>query len=205
MDVVSDMPEALRFLHSRSLRSETGRIQIEPQRRLHVVLPMELTAAITADFRAMVEEAWNGMAATGGPDGITINASGMTFLDSSGIGFLMALRKKALRLTEGIRCTGFRGNVRQTLALARVEGLFTDDATSTSETRTTPFSGKVTRAMRRFTPQKWGGMESVVFNLARTHIGHGMESPVFCTDMFAAPGREQLESAPIRRFPYVFP
>ena len=68
-----------------------------------------------------------------------------------------------------------------------------------------PFSGKVAHVMRRFVPQKWGGTESVVFNLARTYIGHGMESPVFCTDMFSSPGAEPFESVPINRFPYVFP
>lgn len=68
-----------------------------------------------------------------------------------------------------------------------------------------PFSGKVAHVMRRFVPQKWGGTESVVFNLARTYIRHGMESPVFCTDMFSAPGAERFENVPIRRFRFVFP
>lgn len=67
------------------------------------------------------------------------------------------------------------------------------------------FSGKVAHVMRRFVPQKWGGTESVVFNLARTYIRHGMESPVFCTDMFSVPGADSFQSVPIHRFPYVFP
>jgi glycosyltransferase involved in cell wall biosynthesis len=68
-----------------------------------------------------------------------------------------------------------------------------------------PFSGKVAHVMRRFVPGKWGGTESVVFNLARSYIQQGMESPVFCTDMFSHPGTEQFNEVPIHRFRYVFP
>jgi glycosyltransferase involved in cell wall biosynthesis len=59
--------------------------------------------------------------------------------------------------------------------------------------------------MRRFSLQKWGGTESVVFNLAREYTRSGVESPVFCTEMFAKPGCEQVEQVAIHRFPYVFP
>ncbi|MBM4164230.1 MAG: glycosyltransferase family 4 protein [Lentisphaerae bacterium] len=74
-----------------------------------------------------------------------------------------------------------------------------------SRAETPPFSGKVAHVMRRFVPAKWGGTESVVFNLARSFISGGMESPVFCTDMFAKPGTEPFDGVPIHRFRYVFP
>jgi glycosyltransferase involved in cell wall biosynthesis len=66
-------------------------------------------------------------------------------------------------------------------------------------------TGKVAHVMRRFVPQKWGGTESVVFNLAREGIRCGIENPVFCTDMFVRPGTELFLSVPVHRFPYIFP
>lgn len=66
-------------------------------------------------------------------------------------------------------------------------------------------TGKVAHVMRRFVPQKWGGTESVVFNLASEGIRCGIENPVFCTDMFVRPGTEFFQSVPVHRFPYVFP
>jgi glycosyltransferase involved in cell wall biosynthesis len=65
--------------------------------------------------------------------------------------------------------------------------------------------GTVAHVMRRFVPDKWGGTETVVFNLARELEQAGLHSPVFCTDMFSRPGEEQMEGVTIRRFRYVFP
>ena len=64
---------------------------------------------------------------------------------------------------------------------------------------------KVVHVVRRFVPEKWGGTESVVFNLARELIRQGINSKVFCTDMFSMPGRSCLEAVPVQRFRYVFP
>jgi len=64
---------------------------------------------------------------------------------------------------------------------------------------------KVAHVMRRFVQTKWGGTESVVFNLAREYIGAGIKSPIFCTSMFADPGKDSLEGVQINRFRYVFP
>jgi glycosyltransferase involved in cell wall biosynthesis len=80
-----------------------------------------------------------------------------------------------------------------------------DSETASAVASASPFSGKVAHVMRRFVPHKWGGTESVVFNLARTSIRHGMASPVFCTDMFSTPGTDRFETVPIRRFRFVFP
>lgn len=65
--------------------------------------------------------------------------------------------------------------------------------------------GKVAHIMRRFVPEKWGGTESVVFNVSRELIKQGIESSIFCTDMFARPGLQTLGNVPIRRYRYVFP
>lgn len=66
-------------------------------------------------------------------------------------------------------------------------------------------NGTVAHVMRRFVPAKWGGTETVVFNLASEFEKRGIDSPVFCTDMFAETGEEKLNSVTIRRFPYCFP
>ncbi len=66
-------------------------------------------------------------------------------------------------------------------------------------------TGKVAHVMRRFVPQKWGGTESVVFNLAKEGIRCNIENPVFCTDMFVHPGTEVFQSVPVHRFRYIFP
>lgn len=59
--------------------------------------------------------------------------------------------------------------------------------------------------MRRFAPEKWGGTESVVFNLSQEFTRRGIKSPIFCTDMFSRAGADQFNTVTIRRFRYVFP
>jgi glycosyltransferase involved in cell wall biosynthesis len=65
--------------------------------------------------------------------------------------------------------------------------------------------GTVAHVMRRFVPDKWGGTETVVFNLARELEKGGIDSPIFCTDMFAKPGAEKIDGVTVRRFRYCFP
>jgi glycosyltransferase involved in cell wall biosynthesis len=64
---------------------------------------------------------------------------------------------------------------------------------------------KVIHVMRRVVPEKWGGTESVVFNLARAFGRQGVESSVFCTDMFSKAGPDCCDQVPVRRFSYLFP
>lgn len=64
---------------------------------------------------------------------------------------------------------------------------------------------KIIHVMRRFVPEKWGGTESVVFNLSKELIASGCESPVFCTSMFSEAGMHRLGKVSIYRFSYVFP
>jgi glycosyltransferase involved in cell wall biosynthesis len=65
--------------------------------------------------------------------------------------------------------------------------------------------GTVAHVMRRFVPEKWGGTETVVFNLARELEKGGIDSPIFCTDMFAETGEEKIDGVTVRRFRYCFP
>lgn len=64
---------------------------------------------------------------------------------------------------------------------------------------------KAAHVMRRFTFDKWGGTETVVFNISRQLVKRGIDSPIFCTDMFSRSGAEDVDGVLIRRFPYVFP
>lgn len=64
---------------------------------------------------------------------------------------------------------------------------------------------KVAHVMRRFTLNKWGGTETVVFNLSREFVNMGIESPIFCTNMFSKTGTEEVEGVRIKRYPYSFP
>lgn len=59
--------------------------------------------------------------------------------------------------------------------------------------------------MRRFVPEKWGGTETVVFNLARELEKEDLHSPIYCTDMFAKTGTEEIDGVTIRRFRYSLP
>ncbi|MFA6172357.1 MAG: glycosyltransferase family 4 protein [Kiritimatiellales bacterium] len=65
--------------------------------------------------------------------------------------------------------------------------------------------GTIAHVMRRFVPDKWGGTETVVFNLARELEKSGLNSPIFCTDMFAKSGAEKIDGVTVRRFRYCFP
>ncbi|MDD3275674.1 MAG: glycosyltransferase family 4 protein [Kiritimatiellales bacterium] len=65
--------------------------------------------------------------------------------------------------------------------------------------------GTVAHVMRRFVPDKWGGTETVVFNLARELEKNGIDSPIFCTDMFARTGEEKIDGVTVRHFRYCFP
>lgn len=127
--MAGDMTEALRMLHASQQSCQDGSVNVEPDQRLRVVLPSELTAVNVAGFRAGVDAAWSQAAAAGEVTGVAVNASGTTFLDSAGLGFLVSLRKKAQPLPGGFRCAGFRGNARQTLVIARMEALFADETT----------------------------------------------------------------------------
>ena len=64
---------------------------------------------------------------------------------------------------------------------------------------------KIAHVMRRFSPDKWGGTEGVVFNLSRELERRGIASSIYCTDMLSRPGNDRMDTVHIRRFRYVFP
>jgi glycosyltransferase involved in cell wall biosynthesis len=64
---------------------------------------------------------------------------------------------------------------------------------------------KVAHILRRFSCNKWGGTESVVYNICRQLQQRGVDTVIFCTDMFSSAGTEWIDGIPVKRFSYVFP
>ena len=125
--MAGDMPEALRLLASWQAGSRAGCVRMDGDGRLRVILPTELTAANQASFREEVDAVWNEAACADRVTGVAVDASGVSFLDSAALGFLVALRKRALPLPDGFSCAGFHGNARRTLMIARLESLFAEE------------------------------------------------------------------------------
>ena len=64
---------------------------------------------------------------------------------------------------------------------------------------------KVYHVTRRFNCEKWGGTESVVWNLANQMHRKSVESEILSTSMFSQPGDDSLVEIPLKRFPYTMP
>jgi len=56
---------------------------------------------------------------------IRVDLSGLDYIDSSGLGMLLMLRDKARKAERGVLLVGPRGQVREVLAGAQFERLFT--------------------------------------------------------------------------------
>jgi glycosyltransferase involved in cell wall biosynthesis len=63
----------------------------------------------------------------------------------------------------------------------------------------------VAHVMRRFTLEKWGGTETVVFQLSREFESRGIRSPIHCTSMLSRPGAERVGPVRVNRHRYVLP
>jgi glycosyltransferase involved in cell wall biosynthesis len=64
---------------------------------------------------------------------------------------------------------------------------------------------QVLHITRRFNEEKWGGIETVVWNLVDRLVDQGIESSILTTAMFAEPGFESLGGVAVQRFEYSFP
>ena len=94
----------------------------DSQGGLRLWLPAELTAANIASWRARVDNSWPSEPRAL----ILVDAGGTRFMDSAGIGWLIAVRKRAQEEGKTFRATGFAGAVRKVLKLARVDGFILD-------------------------------------------------------------------------------
>lgn len=63
----------------------------------------------------------------------------------------------------------------------------------------------VAHVMRRFSRKKWGGTETVVYQLASHFESEGVRSPIHCTSMLEAPGPEVVGPVNLKRHRYTFP
>jgi len=88
-------------------------------RYLHLRLPAELNVAQLARWTAQVEAAWQDSLRW-----VAVDATGMTFMDSAGLGWLIALRKRCQENNIQFSSRGFQGSPRQTLRLTRLESVF---------------------------------------------------------------------------------
>ena len=64
---------------------------------------------------------------------------------------------------------------------------------------------KIAHVMRRFTFEKWGGTETVVYQICKQLDKAGVSSGIFCTDIFSRSGIEWMDGIPVHRHRYVFP
>ncbi|WP_291321893.1 WecB/TagA/CpsF family glycosyltransferase [Desulfonatronospira sp.] len=90
---------------------------------LKIRMPLELTVTNLEDFRQKVDGIWDRLSAQGGLDEITIDAGQLEFIDSSALGFLVGLKKKAQAQNILMEFHGFSGDAGKTLKLARLDKL----------------------------------------------------------------------------------
>lgn len=89
------------------------------QRCLLLRLPVELSAGQLARWTLRVDAVWQASLRW-----VAVDASGMTFIDSAGLGWLIALRKRCQEQNIQFSSRGFQGSPRQTLRLTRLESVF---------------------------------------------------------------------------------
>jgi N-acetylglucosaminyldiphosphoundecaprenol N-acetyl-beta-D-mannosaminyltransferase len=97
-----------------------GVVGVDSHGGLRLWLPAELTSANVADWRSRVDMSWP----TQRRALILVDACGARFMDSAGVGWLIAVRKRALDEGRVFQAKGFDGTVRRVLKLARVDGFF---------------------------------------------------------------------------------
>lgn len=85
-------------------------------------LPAELQVAGLAAWSARVDEVWKKPFRA-----VVVEAAGLTFLDSAGLGWLIALQRRCQAEQRTFTSRGFQGAPRQTLRLARVEKFFVSE------------------------------------------------------------------------------
>lgn len=126
LSVAETPADVIRDLRTRRQAELNGTFLVGPERRLILILPVELTAANVAAFRSRCQDAWREAETQGDLAGVTVDATGLEFIDSAALGFLVALKAKATALPNAFHCFGFREVARRTLKLARLESLMTD-------------------------------------------------------------------------------
>lgn len=115
--------------HATASEAEARRAQLESYRRwgavwradgrLNLLLPAELNTATLPRWAAQVEAVLSSEIRA-----VQLDAAGMEFLDSAGLGWMIALRKRCQDARQDFACVGLQGAPLQTIRLARVDACF---------------------------------------------------------------------------------
>lgn len=87
---------------------------------LSLILPAELQVASLPKWTACVDAVWDSRVTA-----VTVEAAPLEFLDSAGLGWLAAFRKRCLDSDAAFACSGLKGAPLQTIRLSRMEAYFT--------------------------------------------------------------------------------
>lgn len=119
LEIGASETEILAQLRARDADARRGDIRREPDGRIVIRLPPELTAANLDAFRQTIDAIPNLEKAAAWE----IDASSARFVDSSALGTFMRLRKQADAAGISLRFTGVCPVVRQTFRIAKLETL----------------------------------------------------------------------------------
>jgi len=125
LNVATTATEVIQSLRQQQDSAINGSIIVDQERRLMLMLPVELTAANVAAFKIRLDNAWQELENHAKPDAIMVDASAVEFIDSAALGFLVAVKRKTEQSRVDFRCFGFRDAALRTLKLARLESLIT--------------------------------------------------------------------------------
>lgn len=129
LDAYLDLPKSDQELAAALVASEkppASGILGETEAGLQIVLPAELTAANLEAFRVRLADGVAGYLKRPGARGLLVDASALSFLDSSAMGYLVRLRQQALTAGSTARFSGFRGAAQQSLKIARLDSILTE-------------------------------------------------------------------------------
>lgn len=111
-DALIDELESIQNLQTR------GEISLENGGMLTITLPYEFTAANKDEIKREFHNHWQQETY---PNRLVVDASQTDFIDSAGVGFLAAAKKKCEQNGIPMRCTGFHGKALRTLRIFKVE------------------------------------------------------------------------------------
>ena len=108
--------QAVRILRERLSDLAAGHVAIDPLGAMVVELPQEFNSRSVAKVMARIEEAWGAKV----PAGVVVDAAAVTYVDSSGLGALVGLDRRARTAGIPFRCFGWRDHAMTTV---RISGL----------------------------------------------------------------------------------
>lgn len=120
LNVAGSVREVVQTIRSIVATDSVVQVKMDPAGVATLILPMELTAVNAAGL----DEVFTKTPALDGMKEWHVNAEAMRFADSTGIGALVRLKKRALDAGIGVRFEGWQPSVMKTLKIARVDSLF---------------------------------------------------------------------------------